>query len=80
MKIRISVEKREHPDTGDDVFVAWNPDGILIGETFAYKMSVLEEVCLPELKDISIKIYEDREEELPDELKNFEGFILEGIK
>lgn len=71
MKININVYK-------DSLgrYIAYDPDEILIGKTFAYSMDILKEVNLPELRDISIDIYEKERKEMPEQLKNFEGFNI----
>lgn len=74
MKININV----HLDDAGR-YVAYDPDGILKGKTFAYSLKTLKEVNLPELKQISIKIYNDEGIPIPSQIIDFEGFNIINI-
>ena len=75
MKITINVHKDKF-----NRYIAYDQSGILKGKTYARNMRILETICLPELKDISIKIYEENGDLIPDQLKNFEGFEINKIE
>lgn len=71
MKINIKVYKDDK-----NRYIAYDPDNILKGRTFAYTKEVLEKINLPELKDISVKVYIKEKQEIPEQLTNFEGFNI----
>lgn len=75
MKITINVHKDNF-----NRYIAYDPTGILKGKTYARNMRILKTICLPELKDISIKIYEENGDLIPDQLKKFEGFEINKIE
>lgn len=71
MKINVNVYKDDK-----NRYIAYDPDGILKGRTFAYTKEVLENINLPELKAISIDIYLKERQSIPEQLTNFEGFNI----
>lgn len=71
MKININVYKDDK-----NRYIAYDPDGILKGRTFAYTKETLEKINLPELKQISIDIYFKERQTIPEQLEKFEGFNI----
>lgn len=71
MKINVNVYKDEK-----ERYIASDPNDILRGKTFAYTKKTLEEINLPELKQISIDLYEKEGKQVPEPLLNFEGFNI----